>query len=214
MNEENPKLETEGRIETIVLDEPWDVDHRLSEMNLDRDGLMRVIGIAHNEALNTTPFHCVNAPGTLAYQQGTWALRDEYVNKGWKVDRPNGVEAIFHDELGLRIVFSNVDVCCNAFSPPKPRSAKGAGSERVCNGTLFETLPHYVKPTASSDATYYLMMDENGAAELTRTVVSNGTFSGYIERIYLSQGGDLPNPTKSLDDDDAADDFDPKVARK
>lgn len=61
-------------------------------------------------------------------------------------------------------------------------------------------------------ALYYLMVDQNGAAELTRPVVSNGTFATPIERIYLSDGGD--DGAALLGEDDIAGDFDPQVARK
>jgi hypothetical protein len=56
------------------------------------------------------------------------------------------------------------------------------------------------------------MVDQDGAAELTRPVVSNGTFTNAIERIYLSDGGD--DGAALLGDDDIADGFDPQVARK
>jgi hypothetical protein len=58
------------------------------------------------------------------------------------------------------------------------------------------------------------MVDEKGAAELTRAVVSGGTFSSYIQRIYLSDGSDLTLDKLPLDNDDAVTDFDPQVTRK
>ena len=58
------------------------------------------------------------------------------------------------------------------------------------------------------------MVDELGAAELTRPVVSDQTFSAYVERIYLSGGGEDFGSRLSLDEDDAVVDFNPQVARK
>jgi hypothetical protein len=59
------------------------------------------------------------------------------------------------------------------------------------------------------------MVDERGAAELTRPVVKSGTFFAYIERNYLSNGDDLGREAPlPLYDDDAADGFDPEVVRK
>jgi hypothetical protein len=60
------------------------------------------------------------------------------------------------------------------------------------------------------------MVDPRGAAELTRPVVKNNTFTGWIERNYLSNGEDLDLDGKRLplDDDDIADGFDPEVVRK
>ena len=58
------------------------------------------------------------------------------------------------------------------------------------------------------------MVDERGAAELTRPVIKNSTFSAYIERNYLSNGDDLDREPPALRDDDVADGFDPEVIRK
>ena len=81
-------------------------------------------------------------------------------------------------------------------------------------GNLFGHLPHYAPQQADNYATYYLMVDQEGAAELTRPVVSGGTFSAYIELIFLSDGGDFAGDKLSLDNDDAIDDFDPQIVRK
>lgn len=210
-----------------MLREPWDVDPRLLELGLNRDGLLKARGVAISEARNATPNHCANAAGTFAYQHGTWALRQQFVrvvsvplssgprkSPVWIVERPNNVEAIWNEALKVRVVFSNVDVACDDEQMPKPRSDKGAGAERVCVGNLFGKLPHFAPRQYAGEATYYLMVDENGACELTRVVVSGGTFSAYIERIYLSDGSDLTEDRLDLHDDGIADEFDPQIVRK
>jgi hypothetical protein len=53
-----------------------------------------------------------------------------------------------------------------------------------------------------------------GTAELTRPVVSGGTFVGAIERIYLWDGGDDDGALLPDHSSDAADGFEPQVARK
>jgi hypothetical protein len=60
---------------------------------------------------------------------------------------------------------------------------------------------------------YYLMVDQDGAAELTRPVVSGGTFLAAIERIYLSSGDD-DDPAVLGVDMGPVDNFDPQVVRK
>jgi hypothetical protein len=202
-------------IKTKVLREQWDVDQRLAEMDLNRVKLLEVRDIARASAANATPFHPVNAAGTFAYQDGSWALRDRHVGGRWAVDRSNGVEAIKNELLGIRVIFSNVDVACDDDNKPKPRSPKGAGAERACMGNLFgDDLPEFAPNQSAGVATYYMMVDENGAAELTRPVVKGKTFSAYVERIYLSDGSDMDADVLSLDDGDRVDDFDPQVARK
>jgi hypothetical protein len=200
--------------ETVVLKETWDVDRRLAELALTRTGLLKVRQIALAAGADATPFHPANAAGTLAYQHGTFALRDGFVGEHWQIHRPNGVEAIRNEKLNLSVVFANVDIACDDQVKPKPRSRKGAGAERACQGNLFLWLPEYAPAPAAGEATYYLMVDENGAAELTRPVVEDGTFTAYIERIYLSDGSDLDGEPLSIDDGEIADDFDPQVVRK
>ena len=119
------------------------------------------------------------------------------------------------EELKIKVAFCNVDVACNSFQMPKPRSRKGAGAERASGGSLFgDDLPQYAPKLSGSWALYYLMMDERGAVELTRPVVLHGTFIAAIERLYLSKGDDEEYKISSSDDNDIATAFDPQVARK
>ncbi len=61
-------------VETQVLIEDWDVDRRLSELDLNRAKLLEVVDVAVSAGADSTPFHPANAAGTLAYQYGTWSL--------------------------------------------------------------------------------------------------------------------------------------------
>lgn len=202
-------------IESVVLREPWDVNRRLAELQVDpRPRLLEVARVAISAGASATPFHAANAAGTFAYQEGTYALRDEFVDGvKWRAERPNGVEVISNDGLKLRIAYANVDIACDDIRKPKPRSQKGAGAERVCTGGLFGDLPEYAPRPVGTWALYYLMVDEKGAVELTRPVIKNSTFVAYPERIYLTDGSDLFGEPIS-EDDDLPDNFDPLVVRK
>ncbi|MFO1048095.1 MAG: hypothetical protein U1E52_09385 [Geminicoccaceae bacterium] len=203
-------------IETSVLKETWDVDRRLRELALSRGSLLVVRDVALNEAANATPNHCANAAGTFSYQHGTWALRDQFAGLRWTVDRADGVEAIFNKDLNIRIAFQNVDRACDDEIAPAPRSEKGAGAERLCQGNgLFGQLPRFAPVPFDKCATFYLMTASDGACELSRPVITNGAFTAYVERIYLSDGSDFTDRKPlPLDSDDAATDFDPQVTRK
>jgi len=72
----------------------------------------------------------------------------------------------------------------------------------------IETAPRLV----GDSMLYYLMVDQSGAAELTRPVVSGGTFLAAVERIYLSSGDD--DPAVLSEDIGPVDNFDPQVVRK
>jgi hypothetical protein len=204
-----------SRVETVVRREPWEVSARLAELQLTVEGLLRVRSIAIAASADATPFHPANAAGTFSYHFGTFALRKEYVGKNWRLERPDGVEAIVNEKRKLRVVFANVDIACDDELKPKPRSRKGAGAERVCMGNLFVSLPEYAPAQPEGWVTFYLMVDPRGAVELTRPVVKNNTFTAWIERNYLSNGDDLDLDGKRLPlNDDIADGFDPEVVRK
>jgi len=145
-----------------------------------------------------------------ASRRGTSAISEVV----WQLDRPDGVEVIVNDALKIRVVYANVDIACDDEMKPKPRSRKGAGAERVCMGNLFGKLPEFAPSPDDRWATFYLMVDERGATELTRPIVKQNTFTAYIERNYLSDGSDLDRSPLALSDDDAADNFDPEVIRK
>lgn len=197
---------------TSLVKDELDVEQRLRELQLDRKLLLEVRDVARAAANSATSFHTANASGTYAYIEGTWALRDRFVGQDWETDRSEGVEAIFNKGLMLRVAFSNVDVAANHFRHPKPRSPKGAGAERICEGNLFgDDLPSYAPIEQSGIATYYMMVDERGAAELSRPVIQASTFIACVERIFLSDGLDAALDNLAQENDDRADDFDPMV---
>jgi hypothetical protein len=200
-------------VETKVFREPWDVDQRLNQLDLTRKGLLEARDVAMNERANATDFHPANAPGTFGYHHGTWALRQQFVGERWVVDRNDGIETIQNNSLKLKIAFCNVDLACDDEHIPKPRSEKGSGAERASGTPLFGSLPHYAPRLTGDPMLYYLMVDQNGAAELTRPVVSGGTFLAAVERIYLSRGDD-DDPAVLGEDTGPVDNFDPQVVRK
>jgi hypothetical protein len=140
-------------VETLVYRELQDVNRRLAALGLTLKGLNRVREIALGASAEATDFHPANAPGTFAYQQGTWALRDEFVGEVWNIDAVDGVEAIRNESARVKVIFANVDIACNDEHPPKPRSRKGAGSERACQGNLSLSLARcHVMPRSNMKA--------------------------------------------------------------
>src|SRR4051794_40627828 len=82
-------------VETVIRREPLDVAARLAELQLGPIvKLVRVRSIAIGASADATSFHPANAPGTFAYHYGTFGLRKESVGKDWRLEGPDGVEAI------------------------------------------------------------------------------------------------------------------------
>jgi hypothetical protein len=112
-------------IQTTILQENWEVEPRLQELGLTKEGLLHVRDVSVSESAKATAFHAANAAGTSAYHEGTWALRDQFVGGDWSIDRSDGVETIKNDKLKVRVAFSNVDIACNSFHIPKDGGAPG-----------------------------------------------------------------------------------------
>jgi hypothetical protein len=202
-------------LHTTILQEPWEIEPRLKELGLTKDGLLEARDAAMSESANATAFHAANAAGTYSYHGGTWALRDRFVGGDWVLDRADGVETIKNEKLKIKVAFSNVDLACNNSHVPKPRTKKGAGAERAIGADLFGgELPQYVTRQSGEWHFYYLMVDQDGAAELTRPVVKGGTFIAAIERIYLSRGAGDDGIEISDDTTDVAVEFEPQIVRK
>lgn len=203
---------------TLLRIEPDDCVDRVGQMELNIEGLLRAADTALGAASDSSPFDPANAAGTFAYFYGTRALREEFVGERWQVDRQESVEAMRNDDLKIRVVYQNVDVACHEKLLPKPRSKKGAGSERTCSENMLfdaDAIPHYTPAPAKTDyATYYLMVDEDGACELSCPIVTNGTFSSFLERIFLTDSSGVPVNLPKDGNDDAVEHFDPPVVRK
>nr|WP_294544396.1 hypothetical protein [uncultured Rhodopila sp.] len=203
------------KILTRILKEPWEVDPELARLNLTRAKLLKVRTMALGAAADATGYHAANAAGTFSYHGGIYGLRDELVGEHWRQDRPNGIEAVRNDAKNVILSFVNVDLACNDMHNPVPRSKKGSGAEKVSQGKgLFDDLPAFAEAPTSPYAFYYLMVDEQGAVELSRPVVKYQTFSAFIDRIYLSSGDDFDGASRSFDEDETPMDFDPQVLRK
>ncbi len=205
-------------IETRILQDPADIDQRLPQLGLTRDGLIRAVHVALAERNNATGLHPSNAAGTFSYHHGVAAIRREFLGDDWEIDRQDGIESIRNDSLGIKVSFCNVDEACGQ-DHPKPRSEKGAGAERASGPSLFEhagaghLMPHAPRPD-DGPALFYLMVDQKGHAELTRPVIARRTFVAAVERIFLIEHVEDDDTILPLDTDDIADDFEPQIVRK
>lgn len=202
-----------ARIETKVFEKPWDVARRLAELGLSREGLLHAIRVSRVERSNATAFHAANAAGTFSYHHGIAAIRQAFVGPEWSVDRSDGIESIRNDQLKIKLSFCNVDEATGR-EHPRPRSDKGAGAERACGPMLFDDLKSFVVRPVGEWSLFYLMVDEKGAAELTRPVISSRTFTGAIERIFLTDGSEEEAFKPEDLTDGIADGFDPQIVRK
>lgn len=175
---------------------------------------------ARNEA---TALHPINAPGMFSYMEGVAALRLSFLQiDGWEVHRWNGVEGVRNKELGLIILFQNVDTACGIHQPQAISQKGDAVHDLVDNptGFLWEEMAQEVRATENSEVWFFCVASngENVRAELSRPrEIKNGNFGALAERIFVIQDDDwLPEPDQ-LDHGhpaDGIDDIDVFVSKK
>lgn len=201
--------------------EKEDAEAKLKSMDMDSQRLVRVAAVAIGQANNVTGNFALNAWGTFAHHYGLAELRNQFAGPDWKIDRSEGIESIVNEGKMLKVTFQNVDVAMGK-SDPKPRSPKGAGAERACEGNLglFPDAPIFVPalPTVHDRyALWSLMVDEAGNLELSRPVVEGGTFKICRERILIADAEDWlgPDPKGGVGPESGdGDDYEVKVSRK
>ncbi|OJT99173.1 MAG: hypothetical protein BGN83_18210 [Rhizobium sp. 63-7] len=203
-----------------MIADPSEVAQYVEDLNLSVPGLLAVRDAAYAQRNDASPLMAINAPGSLAYHYGVLEIRQQFLGEFWQIDRIAGIEGISHTSRNMKLAFQNVDEACSKIFDPKPCSDKGAGAERECEGNLFEasgvSAPKMVRITKVHKASYYVMVDEKGAVELSRPVIENGRYSGFIERVFISDGSDIGG--LKLDIDGGApppiNDFDVTIARR
>jgi hypothetical protein len=177
---------------------------------------LRVAAVAIGQANNVTKNFATNAWGTLAHHYGLAELRNQFVGPIWKIDRSENIESIIDDANMRKVTFQNVDVAMGKCDP-KPRSPKGAGAERACEGNLglFPDAPIYAPAVTENYEVWSLMVDQVGNLEFSRPVVQAGTFTICRERILIADADDwLGPPPDGAGDGDIANDFDVEVSIK
>lgn len=206
--------------ETIVLDDPTEVGRFLAGLDLSINGILSIRDAAYTHRVDASPLMALNAPGSLAYHFGVLELRQQFLGGAWEIDRIAGIEGISHTRRKIKIGFQNVDVACSRVTDPKPCSEKGAGAERECSGNLFEfsgvSAPKMVRLASNNKMSYFVMVDERGAVELSRPVIENGKYAGFLDRIFVSDGSDIGGLGLGLDGDapPPIDDFDVSIVRR
>lgn len=117
---------------SVVVSDSINVKQDLSILGLTPEivaDVARQSAYARADALDVDPR---GASGTFAYHRGVRAIRLHLIPKGWRICREGNVESTINDDLGVRLIFQNVDIAC---SPriPKAISGKGSGSRRLIN---------------------------------------------------------------------------------
>lgn len=207
------------RADTKVYFDDIDVDRRLAELGMARADILDIRSVAASmHATGASPLFPSNGAGQLAYQYGTHELRATFLKRGWKIDQSYGTNGVRHPSRKIIALYQNVDVACSLSHLPQARSRKGAGSERLSQGSAFELVEEIVPSTHSGEGldveVWYVMVAQDGAVEVTHALIKNGEFSDFIERIFVHDGNDFSSLEEDDSSSDDAIDFDIKISRK
>ena len=211
-------MQPDRHIDTLIIDKPEEVDSFLRSLNLTRSGVLAIRDVAYGHFIDCSPLMAKNAPGTFAYHYGVLELRVQFIGDDWEMISDGGIEGIISPDRSTKVVFQNVDVACSITKKPQPRSKKGAEAERGCQGNLFEFYdvyaPEKVRSPRAGMAVFAVMVDERGAVEVSRPVIEDEKFSGFIVRAFVSDGDDFEGVAKGVDLPDPIDDFDIPIKRR
>lgn len=204
--------------ELVVYEDVDDVERRLRELGLDRSSLIQVAKQAfmnRNESVAADP---INAPGQLSYIFGVRELRLQLLPKGWEIDREDNIEGTINPGTGIKIVFQNADLACDA-KDPKAISDKGPANqklvERSASYHLFEE-DEMAEQAAieisllknKCSVWYYFVSykDDEVRAEISRpAAILGGQFTNFQERIFVLNGDEKDSEFASTSSDDSLD---------
>lgn len=189
------------------------------------------VASARNESIYIDP---ISAPGQLAYIYGNRALRQALLAKeGWEIDRTDNIESTINKELGVRVIYQNVERAADPFNDPKAISGKGNGSARIVNAAQILLFPEWEQERVQSlahlavldsMAVWYFCVSVEGeygedvCVELSRPrSIEAKQFKEFEERILIVQKGEWGGPVNPKRDDNSdydADDFEVEITRK
>lgn len=209
--------------ERIVRTDKEDVIIRLAEhFGVTREELLRVILRAAGARRSTTDNNLRTAGGWHSHDSGTVGLRELFRAKGWDSLNEKGVEGVFNNETGMKIIFQNVYRASDIKNDPRAISKKGSASINLIAGSqpdLFIRKPATsLSPDDGGEAWYLCVScDEiiGVCAELSRPYqLLNKQFGKFHERIFIVKKGELENVSLDNDLNMPQQDYDIRISRK
>ncbi|MBP1141088.1 hypothetical protein JOE29_003039 [Pseudomonas sp. PvP009] len=202
-------------LDTIVIDEPSDVQAALAMLGLTKEKVVIIAKAAVYARAEYLPgVDPINFPGTRAYQAGIRQLRLLTYPDGWRPCRYRNIELVYNESMGLMFSFQNVDHACQKDEPRSISSRGEATRELVGRGyevDLFGSAVPMgaVSPPNAFPTIWYICTaaDERRLqVEVSRPKPFEGDqFEGFHERIFiedqdLDTDAILSAPTEPLDE--------------
>lgn len=213
-----------------VVDNPIEVQNRLSELGWAPDDLIEVVHAMVAGRNGCTANDPASAPGYMSWKQGTRRMREIGLSKGLRAVDVEQVPWTLDLERHLRFAVVNSDDATGLRdSVPQNRNKRGPAAERAVevNAHQYQLFPisavdtteQVTKLRALGTVAWYLFVyasEDEVRAELSCPVaIEGGYFTDFVERIFLSFSGGFDAPVNGLKDSGSDDfvDFDVPVSR-
>jgi hypothetical protein len=220
--------------QTVIISEPLDAEQEISQIGLRLRTVQKVARAASAARASALDLDVAFAPGMLSHIYGNRQLRLELLPLGWRKGRSNNVESVINDELGIQIIFQNVDMACVLDHSPQAISGKGAGSRQLVQDGLQAELwekpvnpPTDVKQANSKHGVtpvVWIFCVSNDGKRLRAEVSKPDNFEGdqfedFSKRIFVLDEESGTDPDISIkpssdDDGDAGFDVEIEVAKR
>jgi len=196
--------------ESIMVSDTWSVRQELNALGLTPEAVTEIAhqaAAAKAEALAVDP---CSTPGTLAYIHGVRAIRLKLLPEGWRISRSGNVESTVNDDLGIQIVFQNVDLACDV-RDPQAISGKGAGSRKLVEfgkqGELFDRIDSPATASLGVVPTVWVLCVSTEGKRLRAEVscpeaFEGNQFEGFSKRIFVVNEDFGPHLSQGVSDDD------------
>lgn len=219
------------KLAPVVVSDAWEVRDDLRALGLSVDSITDIARQAAAAKAEALPIDPCSAPGTFAYIRGVRAIRLHLLPQGWRMSRSGNVESTVNDELGIQLIFQNVDTACEE-RDPQAISGKGSGSRKLIEsgqqGELFyQAQPAHLstevqKPSALGvvPTVWVLCVSTEGKklrAEVSCPKAFEGDqFEGFSKRIFVVDEDLGPEVREEapMTDDGGAGEFEVRIAKK
>lgn len=226
--------------QAVVVSEPVHVEEEVGMLGMSLSIAQKIARAAAAGKASALDVDVAFAPGMLSHIYGNRHLCLELLPRGWKKGRFNNVESVINHDLGIQIIFQNVDLACdpNPQNFPKAISGKGAGSRKLVEKglqaqTQIQLWENPENPPSNNETienkrgltplVWMFCVSNDGTrlrAEISKpTNFESNQFESFSKRIFVldEECGTEPDieikPTLD-DDDDGAFDFDIQVSKK
>jgi len=198
--------------QSVVLKNDEEIFSRLSTFGVSQAELQDValaVAAGRNEA---TPLDPKLSPGMYAFIHGVRALKTLFCTKdGWIAGWNAGVDFVANKDIGVTIIYSNVDYACRTQDPIAISDKGNVTASMVDNpsGHLFSDIEAGEKQAENSSVWVFCVSydytTEEVCAELSRPRAIEGrNFGTLAERIFIIKDSDW-NIQRSDENDDKVD---------